>query len=350
MENGLLTFEQMAYNNLMPWVNEDRYTGVFKELANYIDDAHASKHQLFFATLITAVRELEFPIEQTIIAEWSRFARLSEFECLNFLVDELIAFKHYDPKVRFYKMLAANCAKGALLTSAYKTLHAESKPFTQYYINKTLQRLEVMIEPKQPASAVSESDLLIFKIIKLALLMVYIEIDKGFSEYIDRKRLRFSQSHVFEHLALIALNDKRLKTTANKNLHRYHSEQKKIKRNGNKSVLPLDELPNIFSSFNKANQSDILATQKRNHKKLHEELAANDGAVGANNVNIIMSEVAPLSDTFIGVGEVVKMLGKSRSTVKRWIEEKKIKTLPRNNNKEHFRFRLKDIEKLIKPS
>ncbi len=347
MENGLLTFEQMAYNNLMPWVNEDRYTGVFKELANYIDDAHAANHQVFFVSLINAVREIKHTVEPIVIAEWSSFARLSEFESLNFLVDELLAIKHYDPKVRFYTILASNCAKGALLTSANKTLHAESNPFTQYYINKTMQRLEEMIEPKQPSGEVSEVDLLIFKIIKLALLIVYIEIDKGFSEYIDRKQIKFSQSHVFEHLALIALNDKRLKTIAKKILHRNHSEQKKIKRNGNKRVLPLDELPNIFSSFNKANQSDILATHKRNHKKLHEELAGNDSAVGAKNGNIIVSEVAPRSDTFIGVGEVVKMMGKSRSTVKRWIEEKKIKPLPRSNNKEHYRFRLKDIEKLI---
>lgn len=331
MENGLITFEQMTYHNLMPWVNQDQYTGVFKELVNRIDDAHVSNHQLFFHAVLTAFGEIRLPVDPKITEEWRRFGKLPEFENLNYLVAGLAAFKHHDPKVRFYTLLAVNCAKGVLLTTANRTLHAESKPYSQYIINKSMQRLEAMIVPKQPASDINEVDLLIFKIIKLALLMVYIEIDKGFPEYIERKQLNLNHNQICELLAICAMNDKRLKEIAEKYLKRYRGTFKKK----GKRDAQLEELPNIFSSFSKANANKGASATKRRPDKLQDKATSSAEKDGASDGGKV-----------IGSREAMNMLGISKTTLKRRIEQGLISALPRNNNREHYKFLLQDIEKL----
>lgn len=336
----MVTLEEIAFNSLMPWSRQNSDEILFDELVAALDEASGYGSRLYFSMLSQIYHEMGFKLPPDLVKEWKKFAR-NPAVSPDGLYGALGAYGHPHTKVRFYARLTAYCAAAEIQNLEEEFQIHTSEACRLYEITRLAGRLERIITIDMQVKEHGEDDLLIIKILKAGALMAFLELIEKYGNIMQNWKPKLTPEGAYEQLAYTAMGSDALKSIVVRILKkytRYFSNRKEDIANDNKNPKS-----NLTTSPWKKGDPDSIHPSFA-HADNNDKGTPIKGRQGEKTTG---SELIPDADTFISSGEVMHLLGITKSTLKRYRDNGTLRYM-RPNPRGKIRYRRGDIDELMK--
>jgi hypothetical protein len=346
IDSGLNTYEEIAFNHLMPWMNSGYENDRYREILRFVDHENHKDSRQFFANLLEAHQSLKLPLSSELQQEWNMFTGLSQSKVHFVLADLLSAYHHASPKVRFYILLSFHAGQSLLSHVNLAIEQNSGTSFQKRLVSRTLARIEACLQMQTAGKSEDCDELLVIKILNLALVAIYLELYTRYKSCIETRNLQISKGRMHELLTEIHISDSMLGKIAQSLVDRYKiyfagpEASQKTKAGAQKA----ETQANTADDFERLIQ---LVTERQ--KNMSDDPGKKESKapepIGAQNDSENIKNTTPAT-RIIGSGEVRKMLGISSGTLKKY-RDNDLVPFSRTNPNGKISYWQHDIQKLL---
>lgn len=346
IDSGLITLEEIAFNHLMPWMQSGYGNDSYREILRFVDHGNHKDSRQFFANLQEAYQSLNLPLNNDLQKEWSMFAGLDQSKNHFVFADFMPDYQHGSHKVRFYILLTLHASQSLLsyVNLTFKIYSGTS--FQKRFINRTLARVENCLQMHTAGKSENCDELLVIKILNLALVAVYLALFTRYNSCIEMRNLQLTKGRMHELLTEIHISDRTLGIMAQGLVDHYKiyfagPEASQKTKAGAKKAETQASTPDNFEKLRQLvteSQKNLSDDPGKQESKMPELIGARSDSQNNENTTPV--------DRIIGSGEVRKMLGISSATLKKY-RDNEIVPFSRPNPNGKISYRQHDIQKLL---
>jgi hypothetical protein len=332
INSGMTTLEEIAYNQLMPWLSSEAENLRYREILRLFDYPGMQNCTKFFAALTNAYSTLKLPLGSELQQEWQIFGGLESNRKGNKIADMLTKYRQSCPKVMFYLLLTGNLISSCILYIDQTLIKYPGNSFRIYFLNRIIKKIKYSLGVRAINATVGENDLLILKIHKLSLVAIYLELLRKYRPHIPTVFNQIEPKEIVEILAGVKLFDRVLGKIAAMLLQLYpefqHAPKPMIQQHKKAAAIKKD--PAINAGFMNAEKT-MTEPQKTTINGHDRQAKTNEGII---------------SQERIGSGEVMKMLCITKATLKSY-RDNGIVPFDRPNPKGKITYLRSDVEQVL---
>ncbi len=306
MKTHLNTLEDICFNNLMPWLDDNSDMDLFEEILRAIDINMTKGHQSFFRHIIEMLHLTDTAITPSTLNEWKAFSCIKRNKKTEGLTKHIFTFPHTNSKVGFYTCLIAHSMNAIMSSLQGQMTILNSIPLKKQFINKYVIRLKRIIEADIPCDNHDEIDLLIIKLAKLGALAIYILLLLQYKKFIHPSN-ELTHSDIMAATAGISMTDKELEKKASA-LMQVYGDFVKSKR----QPSPTNKLKELKQqAAGKTGEKERILSADHtiaDHGRPEKQNSVNNETVGSREGEV---------ERFIGSKEVMHILGIDKGTLHR---------------------------------
>lgn len=347
ISSGLLTLDNIAFHQLMPWLESEYEDSRHYEILRITGYAIKQDRKLFFKSLISACHTLNLPLSRDLQQEWEMFAALQDGKINHGISDMLLSYRHGSHKVRFYILLTGYTIQSSLLHIGQTLERWPGADFRKYFITRTLGRLEANLQMHTADKSEVEEHLLVIKIQKLGVIAIYLELSTKYKQHIEPKSLRMNPQQVFDMMVTISMADCNLsmmvKTLKSLYQRYFLNANGTANQNGNKGRTGTQASKSTdfqqFMQLMTERQKPMLDGQNS------EDFKPSTTTASPENPGIQENQTS--AEKRIGSGEAMQILGVCKTTLKTYRDQGRLAfAQPVTNGK--ITYLRKDVEELMK--
>lgn len=315
MKTHLNTLEDISFNNLMPWLDDNSDIDLFEEILRAIDINNIKGHQRFFRHVIEMQNLTDIAITPSTLNEWKAFSCIKRNKKIEMLSKHLASFGRRDAKVSFYTFLIAHTVSAIMSSLQEQMAIFSSIPLKKQFIDKYVIRLKRIIEADIPCDDHSEDDLLIIKFTKLGALAIYMLLLREYKKLMNPYN-ELTHNDIMTAFAGISMTDKELAKTATALMQVYVD------------FVKSSQQPSPTNKLKEAKQQAAMKTGGQGvtpqEKQTSSDQTISENQTMANSETIRSREGG--DERLIGSKELMHILGIDKVTLHRWRnrEENKI--------------------------
>lgn len=300
----LSTLEEITFNNLMPWLDDNSDTDYFDEILQAIDIIKIRGHQNYFIQLIEKQKTTDIAITPWVLNEWKEFTGIRRNRKIEELTNRLSSISWRDAKVSFYTFLIAHSVSAIMSLLQEQMAITSSKPLKKQLVDKYVIRLKRILEADIPMEDHREHDLLILKLTKLGALMIYLLLAMEYTRFMNPYN-QLSHNDIMTALAGISMADNGLKKLANEVSQEYSEYVKKASQ-----PPPTNKLKEI-------GKQDSQSTDKQDPGK-QEQQYSERAEMKANRVKNGIGDESDDEIPNYNSKQLMKILNVTKGTLKRY--------------------------------
>lgn len=329
----MITLEEIIFNSLMPWHCRNRDNFPYEELnAELIPVSHYGPGG-YFTKLPGPFTRLVMNPSPQLAAEWKAFAEAG-LTTPEGLLKIMASCRHPHPKVRFYGLLLSMIAHAetGVINKFVKANPADHH--RRYKLAHHTTRLERIITISNPDTDHREENLIIVQLVKFTAIFIYLEILTRYCRHIQPERLKLTPDAIYEQLAMIRMSSEFATVLADKLLQQYET------------YFTRGIEAYIGRSTAKRRSAGVACHSGRTTKSAKNDILTPDGRANAQQEH----EANDATERMIESGEVMKLLGISKSTLKRYRDNGTVPfSQPAPNGKFFYKYaEIKALAKTIK--
>jgi predicted DNA-binding transcriptional regulator AlpA len=314
MKIYLNTLEDIAFNNLMPWLDDNSDTDQFEEILRAIDINKVRHHQDFFLHLIEMHNFTDIAITPCTLNEWRDFSGIKRNKKTEEMAKQILTFDRANAKVSFYTVLIAHSVSAIMSSLKQQMTLSTGKPLKKQLVDKYVTRLKRIITADVPCEDHSEHDLLVIKLTKLGALAIFLLLLILFEGYINPYNT-LSNYDIMTAIALIGMADKELARIASA-FSQAHGDFVKSKL----QPSPTNKLKALQqqAAGKTGDKGGTFSAHQTiaDHVRPEQQNPANNETVGSREGEV---------ERCIGSKEVMHILGIDKGTLHRWRNRKENK-------------------------
>ncbi len=345
INSGMTTLEEIAYNQLMPWLSSEAENLRYREILRLVDYPEMQNCTQFFAALTNAYSTLKLPLGSELQQEWQMFAGLESNRKGNKIADMLTKYRQSCPKVMFYLLLTGNLISSCILYIDQTLIKYPGNSFRIYFLNRIIKKIKYSLGVRAINATVGENDLLILKIHKLSLVAIYLELLRKYSPHIPTVFNQIEPKEIVEILAGVKMADRVLGKIAAMLLQHYpefqHAPKPIAQKNNKKGGIKKSPAANAGFMNNEKS-----TTERQNNTTNGQVSQAKANASSGDELEEAKLNGGEIIRGRIGSGEVMKMLCITKATLKSY-RDNGIVPFDRPNPKGKITYLRSDIEQVL---
>jgi predicted DNA-binding transcriptional regulator AlpA len=303
----LNTLEDITFNNLMPWLEDNSDMDHYEEILRAIDINKVRHHQDFFLHLIDMHNFTDISITPGTLQEWRDFSGMKRNRETEAMAKQMLITNRASAKVSFYTFLIVHSVSAIMSSLKQQMTLSAGKPVKKQFVDKYVTRLKRIITADVPCEDHSEHDLLVIKLAKLGALAIFLQLLILFEGYINPYNT-LSNQDIMTAIALIGMADKELARIASA-FSQAHGDFVKSKRQ-----------PPPTNKLKELKQQAAGKTSEKEHTFSSDQTTERDGSKEKQNPanNETAGSCSRENERFIDSKEVMRILGVDKGTLYRW--------------------------------
>lgn len=200
MNPGLITFNQIINDSLMPWLSTFGDEKKLRKLIIYIDNNNNTDKTNFFKSLLNNMNQMDIMVKNVIYDDWKYLSKYTyEYKSDTiYLINKQIVWK--ENIIRFYVNLLINCGLSHLYWLKENISKEDDEKLIRYKVMRSLMDCGQLIIDCNKSSVNDKNALDIMYSANMILAFMWLKILRTYNTYVDMSGLPILKEEVIHNL------------------------------------------------------------------------------------------------------------------------------------------------------